>query len=500
MKYGLTLLLFLLLIPSVIAADLTLSLDQRDYYFRTGEEALVHLHANNTYGEPLNGMLSYTITQTIQQANLQYASSSTQATSFAVGDGATDIPLSFGTSTAPATFSVRLSFSYTKDENRVVNLDEFRIHFVTDEQQAQNQGGGVSSSSEQASPHSTFAQQTQQIMQQMTGQQQSRPQSMQQRIENNQLSQDSKALKKQLAQQLQEQQAKKEAFQQALGKNEAFQQAHQQLLQQGYNLTSASVDPTTNDTGTFSFQYENKKGQKATLSGSMQGGKLQELRQESAERRQAMMEKLQEDARFKQFAQQLQNEGFHQAGVQMSNAGNRTNIRVTYQNAANETADISATLENETVKDVRLTRQRRKHFWWFIPLILLLALVGYLFRNFRKSRQQAQAAPTTEPPFDFHAESLKLLEEAKERFAAGAQKDAYGLACRSLRLYLSYKHGLKKEVTNDELLAFLRRHRKAYKRVKEVFDLCSLVEFAKYPPKKEDFSRIVAFAERTIKS
>ena len=71
------------------------------------------------------------------------------------------------------------------------------------------------------------------------------PQDPQQRLQNNQLGQDSSALQKQIRKQSQEQQQLKEQFQQALEKNPSFQGEHQSLLQQGYNLTSYDLNPTS---------------------------------------------------------------------------------------------------------------------------------------------------------------------------------------------------------------------------------------------------------------
>jgi len=67
-----------------------------------------------------------------------------------------------------------------------------------------------------------------------------------------------------------------------------------------------------------------------------------------------------------------------------------------------------------------------------------------------------------------------------------------------LRLFLSYENRLNKEITNDEIINFLREHKKEYKEAKECFDLCSLVEFAKYKANKEDFDRIIEKAKKII--
>ncbi|RLI90448.1 MAG: hypothetical protein DRO89_05855, partial [Candidatus Altiarchaeales archaeon] len=39
------------------SGDITFSVDQRDYYFMVGEDAIIPLHIENTYGKEINGIL-----------------------------------------------------------------------------------------------------------------------------------------------------------------------------------------------------------------------------------------------------------------------------------------------------------------------------------------------------------------------------------------------------------------------------------------------------------
>ena len=80
-------LVLLLLVPAVYAKDITMSVNQTDYYFITGEEAAVPLEIVNSYDTIINGQLSYTVTQEISQQGFQYSSSNTRSTSFPVENG-----------------------------------------------------------------------------------------------------------------------------------------------------------------------------------------------------------------------------------------------------------------------------------------------------------------------------------------------------------------------------------------------------------------------------
>ncbi len=504
-------------VPAILAQDITLSLDQSEYYFRTGEDAVIDLITNSTYDDKTNGILSYTITQEINQGNFQYKSSNTKSTSFSVDSGDGVVPMSFGTSDTPLTLDVKLKFSYTKKEPMVVDLDNIKIHFVSDDSQKKNSQNQVSSSSKRSSGSSQqsndpFAQQEQKMQQminQMMGNQQQPQQPQQQRqtteqkLQNNQLSQDSSALKKQMKQQIQEQKQMRDEFQKMLSQNEKFQKEHQKMLDSGYNLTDANFNPLSNDTGDFELEYQKPDGSKASLKGQMNNGNLQNLQKDSAESRQQALDRLRQDEKFQKFQKELQEQGYAEHGIEFSQENNRTDVRLNYVNQNNETATIAAQISNDSVEDVRLDKgkeEKRNYMWIF--LILLSAIVAgyYAYRMlYKKSSVVMDAGKKKNIVFDHKKESLKLLEKSKELFEKKKFKDAYGTAGQALRLFLSYDNNLNKEITNDEIIDYLRKHKKNYKKAKECFDMCSLVEFAKYKPDKRTFEKIIRSAEEIIR-
>lgn len=503
------LILFMLSIPVVSAKDITLSLNQSEYYFKTGENAIINLQSKNTYNEQINGMLSYTITQSINQGNFQYSSSNTQSTSFTINKGETQVPISFGTSDNPMTLNIKLQFFYTKDESRVVTLDNIKIHFVSDESQKNNQQNQVSSSSKEVSqssqqndPFAQGNQKMQQMINQMLGnQQQQQPQSTEQRLQNNQLSQDSSALKQQMEKQIQEQQKMKEEFQKELAQNQEFQKEHQEMLNQGYNLTNANFNPSSNNTGDFELQYQNQNGEQASLRGRINNGEMQTLEKSTPESRQQILDKLQENDQFQKYQSQLHEQGYSQQDTQISKEQNKTSVQLKYMNQNNETAIISAEIINNTVQNVELKNGKKKSYWWIIPFITLIALLGYFtYKKFHKKPEHVKTIveKSIEKLYDYKKESIKLLEKSKEQFEKKEYKDAYGTAAQALRLFLSYDNKLNKEITNDEIIDYLRKQGKNYKEVKECLDLCSLVEFAKYEANKTDFNKIIKQAKKIM--
>lgn len=504
MKLFKILILIVILIPLVnasVLSDITFSVNKTDYYFKTGENAIIPLNIENTYGKQIDGLLTYSYTQNIDQAGMHMSSSNSQSTSFSAQPGNSTPRLNFGTSNNPSELDVNLKFVYTYNESRVVNLNGIKIHFISDENQKQTQQNKRSSSSEKNTPskqtQDPFAQMQQEMNKMMNNNQMvnNNPQNTQKALQNNQMSQDSSALKKQMEEQMEKQKKMKQEFQKQIAKNQEFQKEHQDLLNKGYNLTNANLNPSSNNTGDFKFNYTNKNGKQASLKGHMENGKMQDLKESTPESRQKILNKLQQNKQFQKYQKQLEKQGYSQKNTEI----NRTNVKVNYANKNNETANITADIINNTAKNVMLQKENKKNYWWILLVLLLIAitLLGYLFKR-KKSKPVVDTVKKQEKTFDYKAESIKLIKTAKKLFEQKRFKDAYGTVGQAVRLFLSYENHLNIEITNDEIINYLRDHKKEYKKVKECFDLCSLVEFAKYQANKKDFDKIINYAEKII--
>lgn len=492
------LLIIVLLIPTAYAADIVLSVNQSDYYFLTGDEAVVPLVMDNTYGKPVNGQLSYTITQQINQQGFQYTSSNTQSTSFSVDDGISTINLGFGTSDTPMTMNVGLTFSYTEKEHRKVTLQDIKLHFVSQSSEIKNEQNSMQSSSQTVDEKNQ-----QQDPSSHSNQQPSQP-NPQELLQNNQISQDSSALKQQIEQQAQQQQQLNEEFLRQLSLNEEFVAMHQELQQQGYNVSSASVNPTANNSGTFEINYEKEDGDRAVLEGEMQNGEMKELQKQTSRDQRDLLELLSQDKRFKEYEAQLTDEDYMQQNIDFSQEGNTTNIQLQYSNEDNSTAVISAQIANNTVDTVELYKEDDSMvpLWFWLLLLVFITITGYLIYkiNLKKPDNTDEAKPVLkEQPFDYTSAAEKMIAEAVECFENGEYKESYGKAGQSLRLFISYENKLNKELTNDEVIDYLKEHGMKYEQVEECFELCSLVEFAKYKASRDDFDMIISAAKEIIR-
>ena len=506
MKYVLAIII-LVSLPLTIAADITLSLPGQEFYAYTGQDAILNLTANNTYVTSTPGSLSYTVTQTINQGGMQYSSSNQHTTSYTIPPGTSYAQLDFGTAKTPMTLEVTLQFTYSDNGTRSVTLPTISLHFIDNSTQQQQQQQQVSSSSQQASqqqgqsPQQQMQQAMQQLQQQMNGQQPSQQQqTTEQRLQNNQANQDSNALKQEMQQDVQAQQQMQQAFQEQLAKNQEFQQAHEQLTQQGYNVTGADLSPSTNTTGNFSVHYQNKDGQQATIQGSMQDGQMQSLSTQTTASKQQALDQLAQDPRYQHYNQQLQQQGLTAQPPQVTQQGNQTQITIPY--TSNETnATITATLNNATVTKVSLDDGKKKGLLLWPALIILASIIGYAaYRKLSKPQSPEEHKQASKPkkPFDYKAAARTLLAAARTSYDQGEHKDAYMQAGQALRLYLSYTNGLAKETTNDEIIAHLKAHGRSYQEAKACFETCSLVEFAKFKADSKAFEKVMTYAEKTI--
>ena len=505
--------LFLLALsfPSVFAEDLVMHVDQSEYYFQVGENAIIPLEIENNYGQQISGMLQYTISQQIIQSNTQISSSNTQASAFVIDDGNQTVSLEFGIDDSPSTRTASLNFIYNDDGIQTnVSLDPITIHFVSDASQKNNIENRMQSSSQQGSssqnnPSSQQQQQQsiQQKLEELMNQQSDPSQDPQQRLQNSQLAQDSSSLKKEIQQQLQEENALKQEFEKQLLDNELFLKSHQQFLQQGYNATSANLSPISSSTGDFEVNYENEQGKWAKIHGSMINGTLTDVEKQIQEEQDKLVSKLREDADFQEYEKQLTSEGFTEQSMKFISHKNMTSLSLEYQNKEIQIATITAEFDGDELTEIHLEKPEEEHSYLpyvlsFIPLVV----IGYfLYKKLRKSKTVSAkpAIPNNmSEKFDYVLASNNLIQEAEDDFQEKRYKDAYGKVSKSIRLFLSYDLNLNREITNEDILSHLANTKYPVDDIEHCFRLSSLVEFAKHSPDKKEFDEIITMARNII--
>lgn len=500
-------LLFLLLIvpfQTVFAEELVMYVDQSEYYYKVGENAVIPLEIKNDYGRQISGMLQYTITQQIMQANTQFSNSNTQASTFTIPDGDQMVSLDFGTSSSPTTLTVNLNFVYDDGNQMNVSLDPITINFVSDESQKNNEQNRMQSSSQQGSPSQSISPNQQQSLQQqieeLMNQQSPQIQDPQQRLQNNQLAQDSTTLKKEIQEQLQEENTLKQEFQKQLASNDDFQKSHQQLLQQGYNATNAKLNPSSESSGDFEVSYENEQGKWAKINGNMVNGTLTDLQRQTQEEQEKLLSKLREDPTFQEYERQLVSEGFVEQRLEFIFGKNMTSISFEYQNEEFQIATINAEFDEDELIKINLEKPERDYSYLLYLLVILpIIIASYFLYKKLKTKNNAPLKPviqkSLQKKFDYILASNDLILQAKEDFEKKKHKEAYGKINQAIRLFLSYELKLNKELTNEEMLSHLSNTKYPITDIENCFKLSSLVEFAKHTPNEDEFYKMITLAE-----
>jgi len=525
----LSLFIFLVSLQSVYAQDILLSTEQSEYYFKIGEEAIIPIEINSTYGKQISGILQYTTTQQINQGNVQFSNSNTEAKSLVINEENQKISLDLGTYDTPSNLILNLNFNYNENGDRTVSLGPIIIHFVSDDSQKNNQQNKIQSSSQsntQSQQPGLFSQQEQQMEQRLNEllenqpdlfsqqeqqmeqrlnelleNQQNPSQNQQQRLQSNQLSQDSYALKQQIQKQVQQQEQIKKEFEKQLLSNNDFLNRHQKLLENGYNVTNDILNSMSNDSGSFDIKYKNTDGKWATLQGNMKNGTITELKQQTQDQQEKLLEKLKQNTLFQQFHNQLVTEGFSQNDINFQDSENETNIILQYENQRHDNAKITANFENDEIKRITLEDNSSNSYNLILLILSIVAILSvisvyFVIKKFLKKKTFTIINDSSPIPklksFEHINESKKLISQAQQYHDKGEYKEAFGIAGKAIRLFLSYDAGLKREITSEELIRLIQKHNYPKDAIRECLKITDLVEFAKSNATEDDFKKIIS--------
>jgi len=529
----LSLFLFLVSLHVVYAQDILFSTEQTEYYFKIGEEALIPIEINSTYGKQISGNLQYTTTHQINQGNVQFSNSNTESKSLVINEENQKISLDLGTSDTPSNLIMNLNFNYNENGDRTVSLGPILIHFVSNDSQKNNQQQNKPQSSSQPitqsqqqelfsqqeqqmeqrlnelfqNPQDLFSQQEQQMEQRLNEllqNQQNPSQNQQQRLQNNQLSQDSSSLKQQMQKQVQKQEQIKKEFEKQLSSNNDFLNRHQKLLEDGYNVTNDILNPMSNDTGSFDIKYKNANdGKWATLQGNMKNGTITELKQQTQDQQEKLLEKLKQNSLFQQFHNQLVTKGFSQNDINFQDNENETNIILQYENQKHQNAKITANFENDEIKSVTLEDNSSNPPNLILLIFLVVAIVStisvyFVIRKFFLKKKTVTINDPSPTPLKLNSfeniiEPKKLISQAQQYYDQGEYKEAFGTAGKAIRLFLSHDTGLKREITSQELMRSIQKHNNyPIDAIRECLKITDLVEFAKSNATEDDFKKIIS--------
>ncbi len=499
------LILILLLIPSVQAApSLTVekALDKQDV--KVGDEVTVLLRFTNPFGKE--------VPVRIVDKNLLGGNGlDIQCLEYTLpADGETTIAYEPITPYSPGIFTLdQAEVTYTNPETgkeETVKSNSLEVE-VTGSAKGAAQGvttiyqcGGMSMRSTSFSSGSSFSIQMGQGG--MTPPS-SPSQSPRDRLQNNQMNQNTQQLKQEIERRRQEQARLEQEFRENLAEDPEFQETHRRLLDEGYNLSGTAFNLTSNDTGSFELTYRKPTGETATMKGEMENGKLREMMVQTQEDRERILAALEGDERFQKYDREFKEQGFN-PGQPVFNqfSKNKTEVTIPYRNDKGEERNITALYQDGAIRKVKLEEgpEKEKARWWVWPLLLVLLALAfwYLYRRFDRYQEPAPAPVERASPMDFAREAREMLAEAEKLFEKGRAKDACEMVSRAVRFYFSQRLGIEKELTNQELLDILKGKRE-YGDVKHCLGSCALVEFARGKIGRTEFDELVERARGIIR-
>ena len=500
-------LFFLLLIPTsfAFAEEVTMTSEQSDYYFKTGDDAVIPVEIENSSGNAISGTLQYTITQDIQQGNTRISNTNSNFSTLTAEEGKRTISLDFGSFSSPTTITTNLKFNYNNGNETNVFLGPIKIIFVDDTSQMTNSSKPMQSSSQQGSPQNNQMNPQQSLQQRLDEMLNQSPlsQDPQQRLQNNQMAQDSSTLKQEIQDQLNKDNQLKSELEKQITSNPEFQKLHQQLLDQGYELKKGSLHPVTNSTGTFEANYENQDGKWGKIQGAMTNGTMTDIQMQTQEHQENLLAQLRADPTFQEYEKQLNQEGFSEQNFSISSNANQTSVLVEFQDKDSKKATITGDFVNEELVEVKLDKPTSNQFdilpFLVIGIIAVAAAVLYIKLRSRKKTPLKEIPIPVVERYDYVSEATKLLEKSKEEFKSQRYQDAYSFLGQAIRLFLSHKFELKKEITNEELFDFLKDPSYPVDAIKKYLNHSTLVEFAKNSPDENEFKNMIVLTESLFK-
>ncbi len=329
-------------------------------------------------------------------------------------------------------------------------------------------------------------------------------QSSQGSVQNNQLNQDTGALKQQMEKQTQQQKQMEDEFKNSIAESREFQQNNQKMEDLGYNLSGSTFSPVSGNTGSFNLSYQKPGGETAELRGEIANGTMKNIMSLTDEDKKEIVKALQNNSQFIEYDRQLTGKGFNSSGPEFSQISqNHTIVSVPYKNLAGGESRIIAEYVNNTIKSVSLVPadDNQDNMMLLLLILAAVALAGFAaYRKFfMKKKAETPQNVVKEKAVDYSKEARDLLDESRQLFDKGREKDAYEKVSQAIRLYFSYKLNLKANVTNMELLRTLKKeNHRNYEEVKKCLGMCSMVEFAKHKPGKKDFINIFDTVENIL--
>ncbi len=491
------LLLLCLLIPLVMAGDISLAADQQDYYFLTGQPVEIPLVVTSTFSGETPGTVRFSTDARLQKTGVVMISTQNRILSQKVPAGRSFLNLTLAPSQVSRDYKVHVSFYYTAPVN--ASLPEFYIHIVTNPgllkdsavplvSTSRPETGGIPTNSSVSIAEKTVS----------TRQQMGSDSTGQQAIASIHPQPDTQAERQQQQRDKEKREREQMEFDGRLETSPLFIAVNESLVAEGFTRQTFDTQPAGNDTGTFSMVYRKGAEDRVVVQGSMQSGVVPSLH-EASNAAITADPALGVNRTFLSFNRTLQEQGFGHAETLINRTLTGTMANITYSAMDGKKAYVNATTEAGHVVKVTMEQETGPAGFVDVALfslatVLLLVFGGFAYRKYIKRKQPIPDARTGSLPqdFDHRKEAERLLNEAGLASDQHRYTDACGQAGRALRVFLSYEYGNQGEVTTAEIVSLLSKSGRDTGQIEALLERCDEGAFARQEPADAEISSMIS--------
>jgi len=481
-----------LCIPAAGAAEVALSTPQSEYYVLTGEEAIIPLTLVSTYDHDITGTLS----QVMIPGNSGGSSSAgkIQSRVFSAFTDSRTASLPVGRSETPADYRLVLTFSYPEDGGRISTLGEIRIHFVTDPDD-KNPDENPLISTDSANPQITPTPVS-------VSQESPEKQTAESKLQNNQLSQDTTALKNQMMQESNQSEKSMSDILDYIMNDPLTTPLMQSLTGAGFTLEKTDISPVSDTSGTFLLTYSSGT-MKARIKGVVKETRVQ-FAEESSGDPIPLPDALLENTTFNEYGTRIADKQFLRKMSSINVTPDMTAVDLVYSNPQNRILHVNAVIENRTV--TRLETDNPDDLFpqlvsalALICAIILSAGIWYLARHRPIENVDLGNEPGVPGTIrDLRKSAEQLLNEAEEDARRGIYPEAYRKTGRALRIICSHESGTGHELTNQDVEQLLCSGSGNAKKMMGILDRCRAVGFAKGTPEPGEIREMIRYSRNLL--
>jgi hypothetical protein len=487
-------LLACLLVPPATGAGITLAAGQQDYYFLTGQPVVIPLAVTSSFPGAIPGTVRFSTDEQLQKTGQILISTENRVFNATIPAGLSFLNLTMDSSTVPRDYKVHVSFYYTAPSPVNASLPEFYLYIVADPVLEKNSPASLESTSlpesgEIPTSSASVVQQDAAVQEQMgsdsIGQQS--PSGGRQPPGNGAQQQQDMSM----------QESGQEAFDALLARDPLVAAVNASLAAEGFTRQALNTQPTGNETGTFSMLYRRGAEDQAVVQGSLQEGTVPSVLEE-ANAAITADPVLDANTTFQSFARELAGWEYTYGEISINRTLTGAMANITYTSPEGKPAWVNATTGDNRVVQVSMEQGTGQTGFPVIPVLMLALLIlitsGWYVhrRHMRPGRPVPPGTRPLPPAFDHRMEAERLIGDAERAFSRKQYADAYGLAGRALRVFLSCEYGDHGEVTTMEIISLLRDAGRDTGTISVVLGECSNVAFARGETDADEFSSLVS--------